>query len=124
MADFYSGNINAIPDQDILITSHVMEHLVNDRDLVSNLLNECAELYVFVPYMESPLYHEHVNKYDIEYYTDLKPVAKRIFDVSYIKRNTLREMIKQALRFRLSLFHRFTKSVIMFHFKRALDQNR
>jgi len=124
LADFYSGDLNAIPDQDIIITSHVMEHLVNDRDLVRNLLNKCAELYVFVPYMESPLYHEHVNMYDTEYYTDLKPVYKWVFDVSYIKRNTLRETIKQALGFRLSLFHRFTKSVIMFHFKSALGQNR
>jgi len=124
MTDFYTGDINEIPDKDIIIASHVMEHIVNDKELVRDLLDKCKELYVFVPYMESPLYHEHVNRYDINYYTELKPIDNRIFNVSYRKRNTLKDTIKQALRFRLSLFHRFTKSVIMFHFKSALDQNR
>ena len=53
MTDFYTGDINKIPDKDIIIASHVMEHIVNDKELVIDLLDKCKELYVFVPYIVS-----------------------------------------------------------------------
>src|SRR5665648_65909 len=71
IAEFYSGDTTKITYKDIVIASHVMEHIPKDKNIVKNLLTKCTDLFVFVPYKEEPLYFEHVNYYDENYYNEL-----------------------------------------------------
>lgn len=40
-----------------------MKHITDDRFILKKLLSKCKELFIFVPFKENPLYHEHVNYY-------------------------------------------------------------
>lgn len=116
LAEFFSGDLDNVPESEVIIASHVMEHITNDKDLIKKLLLKCNELYVFVPYKEYPLYHEHVNFYDENYYKDLEPEIYKIFKVSYKFRNSVGTILRQVLRFRLLFYTEIRKDIIMFHF--------
>ncbi len=55
-----------------------MEHLTEDKKIINKLLAKCQDLYVFVPYKESPLYKEYVNYYDSNYYDEFKVIKKSV----------------------------------------------
>ena len=116
-AFFLCGDYKQIKKEEIIIASHIMEHLTNDKDVVKNLLDKCNELYVFVPFKEIPLYFEHVNFYDENYYDGFPVIKKNIFEVSYKRIISFREFIKNLLLFKFTLFSYFKKDIIMFRFK-------
>lgn len=116
IATFYCGNDKDVKMHDVICASHVMEHLENDKDIVKNLMGKCAELYIIVPYKETPLFFEHVNFYDETYYDELKPVAVKIFNVSYRRKLTFIQVIKGILKFRLRKDLFVSKEMILFRF--------
>ena len=78
IAEFKSGDIDAIPKVDIIICSNVLDHFTDDLQLVEGLLERCKLLYVAVPYKEWPLSEEHVRSYDKNSFHMLA-VSKKIF---------------------------------------------
>jgi len=118
MADFISGDFTDISEKDVIIASHVMEHLSDDKKVVCDLLAKCKFLYVFVPFKESPLYHEHVNYYDENYYNDFNVNLIKLFDVKYRIKNSLIQVIKKSiLTGKFELYHNFSKEIIMYQIK-------
>lgn len=117
IAEFYSGDLKDVPATNIIIASHVMEHITNDKSEVRELLNRCNDLFVFVPFRENPLYIEHVNYYEENYYDVLEPVKKLPFLVEYTTVKTIVPFLKGLFKFQFSLKNKFSKEIIMFHFK-------
>ena len=115
IAEFFTGEFKDIPFHDIIIASHVMEHLNGDINVVRSLLEKCRELYIFVPYKESPLYIEHVNYYEDDYYNIFSPLSKTVFKVSYEYLASMITILKNAMKFKISLWSHFEKEIIMYH---------
>lgn len=112
IADFISGDFTNISEKDVIIASHIMEHLSNDRNIVRDLLTKCKNLYVFVPFKENPLYHEHVNYYDEDYYCNFDVDLIKIFVVSYRIKNSIRQIIKNGLLGNFIFYHYFSKEIM------------
>ncbi len=117
IASFFSGDYSKVPISDVIIASHVMEHLTNDKATVVELLKRCTDLFIFVPFKETPLFIEHVNYYDENYYDDLNVIQKKVFKVKYKGHVTLISFIKNLLKFRFLVKKDYSKEVIMFHLK-------
>jgi len=83
VADFIEGDQGAVPRVDVIITSHTMEHISDDLNIVKTLLTKCRELYVVVPYREDPLFHEHVRAYDEARYDKLGAHTNRVFESEF-----------------------------------------
>jgi cyclopropane fatty-acyl-phospholipid synthase-like methyltransferase len=67
IATFICGDVDAVPNVDVIITSNVLEHLSDDKDIANKLLNKCTDLYIAVPYNEAIAGKgEHVNSYNIK----------------------------------------------------------
>lgn len=117
IADFESGDHTVVTQADIIIASHVMEHLTDDSRIVEQLLQCCKELYVFVPYKENPLYREHVNYYEKDYYNQFNVLEKKEFLVSFDYKLGFKELLKTCLKFKFTNTGRFSKEIIMFRLK-------
>ena len=67
LANFICGTYQDVPAVDIIIASNVFEHLTDDKEVASELIIKCQQLYVIVPFNEQqhndPI-HEHINSYD------------------------------------------------------------
>lgn len=74
IADFLCAEAADVPKAEIMISSHVMEHLTDDKAIVKNLLKKCSKLYIAVPYQEDNLKQndEHLRSYDKKYYADIQ----------------------------------------------------
>jgi len=73
LAEFVCNEDSEIPHADIIISLHVIEHITDDKAVIELLLKKCRSLYVTVPYQEDiSLVPEHVHRYDIEYFKELK----------------------------------------------------
>lgn len=72
IADFICGDIPAVPQSDLIICSHTLEHLKKDAPAITEMLQRCRRLIVIVPYKEEPISKEHVRTYDEE--------SLRVFD--------------------------------------------
>jgi SAM-dependent methyltransferase len=121
MASFVQGDHQSVSPADIIITSNVMEHLTNDRDVAASLLSKCKTLYIIVPYKEHPLHFEHVNTYDEHYFRDIGSYnytiypcigwsqygVKDLWYQVYLK-NVVRAFLRKPLRIR--------EKQIIFHF--------
>ena len=79
IATFLQGDHTTVPEVDVIIASNVMEHLSNDLEIAHDLLSRSIDLYITVPYRETPLLDEHVNVYDEYYYSRLGKYDFRIF---------------------------------------------
>lgn len=64
IADFLCGDISAIPQSDLIICSHTLEHFEDDGLIITKLLERCQKLIVIVPYKENPISKEHIRNYD------------------------------------------------------------
>lgn len=118
LADFYGRDtLKDITPINVIIASHVMEHLTDDRLIVAELLDRCNDLFVFVPYMENPLYIEHVNYYDENYYNGLPVVKKTRFIVEFDVPIPLIIYLKSFLKLKFKLKNKFSKQIIMFQFR-------
>lgn len=80
IARFICGTEDDIPDSDVIITSHVLEHLDNDESALTALLAKCDRLFVVVPYREYPLNSEHVRTYDEASFSRFRPKQITICD--------------------------------------------
>jgi SAM-dependent methyltransferase len=70
---FLVGNIDNVPIVDVIIISHVLEHLSNDKDIVYTLLQKCQDLYIAVPFNEKiEKGGEHINSYNFSTFDYLK----------------------------------------------------
>jgi hypothetical protein len=64
---FICGDVSCVPNVDVIITSNVLEHLSNDKDITKKLLNKCKDLYIAVPYNETISGKgEHINSYNAQ----------------------------------------------------------
>ncbi|MDR0606112.1 MAG: class I SAM-dependent methyltransferase [Bacteroidales bacterium] len=110
---FIVGSVNNIPKVDVIIISHVLEHLSNDKDIVSKLLEECNDLYIAVPFEEKiEKGREHINSYNsksFDYLTDTMNVSVT-FEIHKFKKS-----LKAKL---LSFFHIELKNLIRPFFKK------
>lgn len=79
LANFFHGTHNECPNADIIISSNVFEHLSDDINIARDLLKRCRELYITVPYLESPLSLEHIRSYDENYFESLGKYKYIIF---------------------------------------------
>jgi hypothetical protein len=122
LAEFLCGDHTIVPCAEVIISSHVMEHIYDDKQIIRELIAKCNDLFVFVPYKESPLYCEHVNYYDEFYYDDIGVAEKKIFNVNYKIALPLFTILKNFLRCRFCVFANFSKDRIMFHFKGEKNQ--
>jgi predicted RNA methylase len=65
IAHFMEGDCDVVPSTDVIVSSNVVEHLDSDTEAVTKLLARCGDLYVTVPYRETPgSTPEHVHSYD------------------------------------------------------------
>ena len=94
-----------------------MEHLSNDKEIVSRLLSLCSDLFIFVPYKESPLYIEHVNYYDDNYYNDFEIEEVKSFTILVKRKQGILKTIKSVIKRRPSLYAEYPQDVIMYHLK-------
>jgi hypothetical protein len=117
IADFFTGGINDLGNFDTIVASHVMEHITDDKIIVKELLKKCKDLFVFVPFKESPLFIEHVNYYERDYYNDMYPADIKVFKVQYLKPIPLKTVIKNLFKLRYIPSYPFSKDIIMFHLK-------
>ncbi len=79
IAHFISGDVAKVPVADVIVASNVMEHLSNDVEVVEQLLTKCALLHVTVPYQEDPPVGEHLNSYDQDSFSSLRPTKIQTF---------------------------------------------
>lgn len=79
IAEFIHGTCDSVPQVDVIVASNVMEHIEDDKLIVRELLTRCSEMYIFVPYMESPLSLEHLNYYDRSSFSSFDTLETRVF---------------------------------------------
>lgn len=117
LAEFNVYNYNEFANKDIIIASHLMEHITDDRVMVNDLLLKCKEIFIFVPFKEDPLFIEHVNFYDENYYNEFQVIEKKIFKVKYNYSPYFKSMLKGLLKSKLTSIYGFSKEIIMFRIK-------
>lgn len=118
LAKWLRADYKNVPYADVIIASHVMEHIVDDKLIINALTQKCRDLFVFVPYKENPLYFEHVNYYDEFSYNNLNVFEQKVFTVCFKTKNTWTSLLKNLLKsFRFELCRDFRKDIIMYHFK-------
>jgi trans-aconitate methyltransferase len=83
LADFMVADFNGTPNADVIICSHVLEHIEEDAAVVSLLMTRCSWLFVIVPYRESPLDREHLRAYDEQSYASLSPDKVKVGKVGW-----------------------------------------
>ena len=124
MATFMQGDFRVVPPVDIIIASNVLEHLSQDRAVVRTLLSRCKDLYIIVPYKEWPLYPEHVNTYDENYFPGLSDYEWKVFPCegwsSYGRHLWYEIRIKNIVRYLLGRQLLRRAMQIMFHFRGLL----
>ncbi len=90
IADFVYVTSDEPLRADVIVSSHVMEHLTNDREVAGRLLAGCSRLFIAVPYREKlsapGAIAEHVNSYDEHYYDGIANFVKT--DVVWNCRNS------------------------------------
>ena len=110
---FVVGSINDLPKVDVIIISHVLEHLSNDKNIVFKLLQKCNSLYIAVPFEEKIIEGgEHINSYNsksFDYLIDEMDVSIN-FEIHEFKKN-----IKAKV---FSFYHIELKNLIRPFFKK------
>lgn len=79
LGSFLCGDYTCVPRVDMIITSNVLEHLPDDREVACFLLGQCRILNIVVPYMEIPRIPEHLRAYDRHAFDALKPDRVEVF---------------------------------------------
>lgn len=120
LARFISGTHTDVEKTDVIIASHVMEHITDDKDVVRHLLEKCRVLYLVVPYKENPLYREHVNYYEDDYFDEFEVLSKVKYNVNYKNPLGFKGIIKSILKGKPTLYYPFSKDMILFKLKGAL----
>jgi len=71
--NFIVGGEECVPFSDIIIASHVLEHLENERDVINELRSKCKRLFIIVPVEEENSSEEHRRRYHLNSYDELQP---------------------------------------------------
>lgn len=79
LGQFIVGDHQRAPAVDVIVASHVMEHIPNDEEVARNLLSKCNHLYIVTPYRETDLIPEHLRSYDETSFHSLNPSWCRIY---------------------------------------------
>lgn len=79
LAEFSQGDQHDVPAVDVIIASHILEHISDDIEVARTLLGKCRDLYIVVPYREDPLWHEHVRAYDEHRFEELGAYNWQVF---------------------------------------------
>lgn len=116
IAEFIVGDTRAVPQVDIIISAHVMEHITDDLRVVLKLVSLCKDLYIAVPYREdiSYMFEEHVNSYTEKYYETIP--GYRSFSIARTYPPTLGRLFWE-------LFNIHLKNVAKFFLRRRLSKN-
>ena len=119
VAKFIHGDQDDVQPVDVIIASHILEHIEDDQKVVRKLLSRCRDLYVVVPFRETPLCKEHVHFYDVDYYRSAGEYSWKVFPK--LPRNwnpgTLFDnYLKNFFRFLLGKKRVERKKVVLFHF--------
>ncbi|MCX7424611.1 MAG: class I SAM-dependent methyltransferase [Planctomycetia bacterium] len=126
LATFIHGDRDRVPEVDVIVASNILEHLDDDVLTAETLLTKCSDLYIFVPYKENPLHHEHVNSYDKDYFASFEPCEVKVYAArgysEYGRRRVINIYMKNFVRpflgKRLVRRHR----QIMFHIRGRRNQ--
>ena len=115
-ANFICGGIDVVPPADVIICSHVLEHLEDDQASVHKLLRKSKDfnqfrLFIIVPYAEYPLHHEHFRSYDRNYFSEFNVVTIKVFKKAPISINS----IFQELKFTIKNINRFLSGKKLHH---------
>jgi Methyltransferase domain len=80
LAEFRTGNVEAVPEADVIVVSNVMEHVTNDIEVAEKLRARCKVLHITVPYMEGPTRcAEHVRSYGLDAFERIGQRKVQIF---------------------------------------------
>lgn len=71
---FFSCDFEDVPESDVIIASHVFEHLDNHVQILELLRTKCSTLFIVVPFREDPMGPEHLRVYDEHTYDEHAPV--------------------------------------------------
>jgi len=127
IASFIQGTHQNVPAADVIIASNVFEHLSDDIAIAKDFLNKCRELYIIVPYRESPLCSEHVRSYDENYFHTLGEYSHSIFpsrgwsEYGWHLVKLKSQNLVNKVRGRSAISR---KAQIIFHFSRSTAPNR
>lgn len=124
-AVFFQGKAEDVPaGVEVIIASNVLEHLDDDIAVARILREKCADLYVVVPYRESPLFGEHIHSYDRNHFAPLGPCAVKVFPCrgwsAYGRERWIRIHFKNIFRYLLRRPLRYRNLQILFHFKGSM----
>ena len=122
LASFMQGDYTSVSDVDVIISSGVFEHFTDDRKIAKHLLSKCKSLYIVVPYKEWPLFSEHVNTYDENYYSDVGQYDYQVFPCAGWSSFGMRDLwfqiyCKNIFRFLTGKPLRHRDLLILFHFQ-------
>lgn len=127
IATFIQGDFKSVPDVDVIIASNVFEHLSNHIEIATYLQSKCNDLYITVPYKENPLFVEHVNTYDENSFSMLRPYSWKTFASKgwfseYGMELWYQINFKNLFRMILGRQLRQRRKQIMFHFSKTLSR--
>lgn len=77
-AEFIIGGLKSIPECDVIICSHTLEHIEDDIGAVRHLRACAKSLYIIVPYKECPLSREHLRVYDEASFEQFLPLSTKV----------------------------------------------
>jgi ubiquinone/menaquinone biosynthesis C-methylase UbiE len=104
IARFEVAEFEAVPFHDIIICSHVLEHLQDHDKVIETLARKCQKLFVVVPFEENPIDVEHLRVYGKGSYSHLKPISEVVCDSAWhlpMHHRLFRVYILNAVRFAL-----------------------
>jgi hypothetical protein len=119
VAEFIHGDQNDVPPVDVIIASHILEHIDNDQEVATKLLSCCRDLYIVVPFRENPLCKEHVHYYDENYYRSVGEYSWKVFPKlpgNWTPGPLFDNYLKNFFRFLLGKKRVQRKKVVLFHF--------
>lgn len=98
IAKFYALDFEEVPESDIIIVSHVFEHVEKDNDTLCILKKKCSQLFIVVPYKESPLHKEHLRCYTKKSYCEYNPKSVIICNDEGMVKNVIKKFLNLTQR--------------------------
>lgn len=80
IAMFSQGDHTNVPHADVIVASNVLEHLSDDKAVVTSLLRQCSMLVVAVPYREHPVNGEHLRSYNELSFQSCAPYRHEVYN--------------------------------------------
>ena len=84
LGEFVVGDATVVPKCDIIICSHIFEHIEDEDILFKILIKKCQRLFIIVPYKEEFGFEEHLRTYDEHHYDKYKPERIKICGAGFV----------------------------------------